>query len=201
MDLEERIRALRLRGQRAGEIARSLGIELAYVTKTLQRFAREYKRQAGEDAKAAAAVYRREMVDRLERLRAEAWSQIELAKDQKKRTRQEMLKDAEGKVTHQRAKVETLPGETSPSLIGEIRHIELALGQLHGVVIAEPPEPVTPTVGRDLIVINPAQPLDSQRMEQLNEAIRKRANGSTIIDVPYLTVGGNGNGNGNGVPS
>jgi hypothetical protein len=197
LDLDERIRGLRLRGEKAYAIARAVGVEVGYVTKTLKRFEREYERQAELDAKAAAAVYRREMIDRLEKLKREAWQQLDLAKDQKKRTAQEMLKDTDGKITHQRVKVDTLPGETSPGLIGEIRQLEAMLGKLHGVEIEEPPQPTAPTVGRDLILINPSAPLDVDRVEQLNAVIRKRMNGGAVIDVP-LIVGGNGNGNGNG---
>lgn len=200
LDLDERIRGARLKGDKAYAIARLLGVEIGYVTKTLKRFEREYKSQAEIDAKAAAAVYRREMIDRLERLKREAWQQLDLAKDQKKRTAQEMLKDMDGKVTHQRVKVDTLPGETSPGLIGEIRQIELMLGKLHGVEIEEPPQSPMPTVGRDLILITPSAPLDVDRMRDLNEVIRKRMNGGAVIDVPALRIGGNGNGNG-GPPS
>lgn len=194
LELDERIRTLRLKGEKAFAIARTVGVEIGYVTKTLKRFEREYKRQAEIDAKAAAAVYRREMIDRLERLKREAWQQLDLAKDQKKRTAQEMLKDSDGKVTHQRVKVDTLPGETSPGLIAEIRQIENMLGKLHGVEIDEPPTPPQATIGRDLILITPSTPLDVDRMRELNEVIRKRMNGNApkVIDVPALTLGGNG---------
>lgn len=196
LDLDERIRGMRLRGEKAYAIARAVGVEIGYVTKTLKRFEREYQKQAELDAKAAAAVYRREMIDRLEKLKREAWQQLDLTKDQKKRTAQEMLKDADGKITHQRVKVDTLPGETSPGLIGEIRQIELLLGKLHGVEIDEPPAAPAPSVGRDLILITPAAPLDVERMQRLNDVIRKRMNGGAVIDVPAIPSNGNGNGNG-----
>jgi hypothetical protein len=194
--MEERIRTLRRRGLKAYAIAREVGVEVGVVTATLRRFEREYRRQAEADARAEAAVYRREMIDRLEGLKREAWEQVELAKDQKKKTHQEMLKDADGKVTHQRAKVETLPGETSPSLISEIRQIELALGRLRGVDVEEPAVPLVPSVGRDLIVITPSQPLDLDRLRRLNEAVRLRSNGGNggAVDVPAVVVGGNGDG-------
>lgn len=199
MELEERIRGLRLRGFKAYAIAQQVGVEVGFVTATLRRFERDYRKQAEIDVKAAAAVYRREMIDRLEKLKREAWEQVELAKDSKKRTHQEMLKDKDGNVTHQRAKVETLPGETAPGLIGEIRQIELALGRLHGVEIEEPPKPLMPTVGRDFILITPTEPIDLDRLRDLNEVIRARTNGNgngKPIDVEARLLPGNGNGNG-----
>jgi hypothetical protein len=199
MAMDERIRRLRMRGLKPFQIARDVGVEAGYVTAALRRFERDYRRQAELDTKAAAVTYRREMIERLESLKREAWEQVELAKESKKKTQQEMLKDTDGKVTHQRVKVDTLPGETSPSLLGEIRQIELLLGKLNGVEVDEQPTPLAPTIG-DVIVLTPSQPIDLERIAKLNDYIRTRGgmNGKTTIDVPALAVGGNGKANGNG---
>src|SRR5262245_48784114 len=195
LEQDERVRDLHRKGLRPAAIAREIGLKVAAVKKSLDRFERECLRRAAKDAREAAAAYRHVMIDNLEHLKKEAWEQIALAKEPKKHTRQEMLKDADGKVTHQRAKVDTVPGESTPSLIGELRQIEVMLGRLHGVHVEELPPP-TPaaTGGRDLIILNPKEPPDMDRLRLLGEEIKKRGNGH-VIDVEAVPMPGNGRAN------
>jgi hypothetical protein len=190
LEQDERVRDLHRKGLKPLAIARESGLSLTAVRQSLRRFEQECLLRASEDAREYAAAYRHVMIDNLERLKREAWEQIALAKEPKKHTRQEMLKDADGKVTHQRAKVDTLPGETSPSLIGELRQIEVMLGRLHGVNAEELPAPTTRLDG-DLIIITPAEPPDTERLRLLGEVITRRGNGKAI-DVEAKVVGGNG---------
>jgi hypothetical protein len=198
LELEDRIRVRRMRGETASKIAREVGVELKFVTSTLRKFEREYKRRAEQQADLEGAAYRHRMIDHLERLKARCWEQIELAEQSKKETRQEMLKGPEGNTTHQKATVRVIPGETTPSLLAELRQLEVALGRLHGVKLDEElPLPAPVFQKNDVLVIQPAAPLSLDRLAQLNEVIRKRQNGGAERPTPSLPPS-NGSGNGNG---
>jgi hypothetical protein len=201
LELEERIRDLRIKGQTASTIARAVGVELKVVTRALKKFEREYEKRAEEQALEAAAVYRHRMIEHFNRLKARVWEQIERAEQEKRKKRTEMLKDAAGKVTHQRGSLDTLPGETTPTLLAEIRQIEVVLGKLHGIKLddAVPAGNINLTKN-DVLVINPAEPVNMEKLTALQEEIRKRTNGGAqgVITVK-ATVPTNGNGsNGSG---
>lgn len=196
LEMEERIRDLRMRGMLATAISRDVGVELKVVTATLRKFERDYKRRAAEQAADEAAIYRRRMIDQLERLKERTWQQLERAEDEKQKTRKEMLKGKAGETSSQRVTVDTLPGETSPALISQIREIELALGQLHGVELGKELPVVGPIFQKnEVLVIQPAAPLDMERLAKLQAAIKARINGGAEAPtLPPAGFAGNGDG-------
>lgn len=167
--LEEAVRERFLRGERKGEIARTVGVTIGFVTATLARFQKELERAP----RVEAGLYRQRMIEALERLKFRCYAALDRSEEERKRTRSEQVRGPDGKIAGSKTTVEHLEGGLDSKLAAVLVAIELKLGQLHGVEEAVEPEGAK-LLSREFYYVSPARPLDLERLAKLNQIIEAR---------------------------